>query len=692
MSLPPNYEEKVYAGVVGKLIGVYLGRPIEGWSFDRIASEVGDVDRYLNYLHDGPLVVADDDITGTFTFLRALADEGYDRNVTPEQIGNNWLNYAIERKSIFWWGGVGNSTEHTAYARLKSGIKAPESGSMATNGKVIAEQIGSQIFIDGWGMVAPGDPEFAADLARRAASVSHDGEAIYGAQVIAAMVSQAFVESDINKLLDTGLSVVPADSVVANVIRDVREWHATIPDWRESHKQIVANYGYDKYLGVCHMVPNHALIIHALLYGEGDFNKSQLIVNTNAWDTDCNAANVGCILGVRGGLATFDGDYDWRGPFADRLYLSTADGGRGISDAAIESVHVINAGRALAGEAPIAPKDGARFHFSFPGSVQGFEADPDAAPATIVNEGGKLVIRTSDATTEQPARALTPTFIPAESLTPKGMIGYGLYASPTLYPTQTVTATVIGLADNSGEIEARLSLRYYDGGDEYALVAGPSVTLAPGSESTLEWQIPDLGGLVIQAIGIEVIGTGGVALDRLDWSGTPTTTFARPEGSTGILWRRGWIDGVDHFDRWWPNAFRITQNDDRGLVSQGTREWTDYEATATINPALARNVGIAARVQGMTRYYALLLGNDRITRLVKMDDTETVLAEAPFDWDVFTPYTLSIVVNGSEITGSVVGGPTLTASDPGSRLTGGGVGLVIENGTLTCEAVSVRGI
>ena len=130
-------------------------------------------------------------------------------DLTPEQIGNTWLNYTIERRTIFWWGGVGNSTEHTAYERLKHGIPAPESGSRARNGKVISEQIGAQIFIDGWAMVAPGDPEFAADLARRAASVSHDGEAIYGAQVIAAMEAQAFVESDINTLIDTGLSVIP---------------------------------------------------------------------------------------------------------------------------------------------------------------------------------------------------------------------------------------------------------------------------------------------------------------------------------------------------------------------------------------------------------------------------------------------------------------------------------------------------
>jgi ADP-ribosylglycohydrolase len=691
MPLPPNYEEKVYAGVLGKLIGVYLGRPIEGWSFDRIAAEVGDVDRYLNYLHGGPLVVADDDITGTFTFLRALEDEGYSRDLTPEQIGNNWLNYAIERKSIFWWGGVGNSTEHTAYSRLKRGIKAPDSGSIATNGKVIAEQIGAQIFIDGWAMIAPGDPELAADFAKRAGSVSHDGEAVYGAQVIAAMEAQAFVERDIDKLLDTGLSVIPADSDIARVIHDVREWHATIPDWREAHKRIVENYGYDKFLGVCHMVPNHALIIHALLYGDGDFNKSQLIVNTNAWDTDCNAANVGCILGIRGGLSTFDGNYDWRGPVADRLYLSTADGGRGISDAVAESVAIINAGRALQGEAPIVPKDGAKFHFSFPGSVQGFESDPDAAPATIANEAGQLVVRTNNATSEQPARVLTPTFIPEESLTPKGMIGYGLFASPTLYPTQTVTAVVAGHTGNSAPVEARLVIRYYDADDNTALLSGDSAVLVAGEQATLEWQIPDLGGLTIQAAGIEVIGDGAVALDRLSWTGMPNVTFSKPDGATGILWRRGWIDGVDHFDRWWPDAFRIGKNEDRGLISQGTRDWTDYRVEATINPALGRNAGIAARVQGMRRYYALLLGSDKTVRLVKMDDTETVLAEAPFAWKVFTPYTLSIVVNGEEITGSIDGGPTLTASDPGTRLKGGGVGLIVEDGTLTCSGVSVRG-
>ena len=297
MSLSHDYVEKVYAGVLGKIIGVYLGRPFEGWSYERIMAELGAVDYYVHEKFKVPLVVTDDDISGTFTFLRALPDHGNSRDLTPAQIGNTWLNYLIENRTILWWGGLGNSTEHTAYLRLKSGIEAPRSGSIALNGKIIAEQIGSQIFIDGWAMVAPGEPELAVDLARRAASVSHDGEAIYGAQVVAAMEAMAFVETDINRLIDTAISFIPTDSTIYHLIADVREWHAQESDWRKTREKIAAKYGYDKYGGVCHLVPNHALIIHALLHGEDNFHQSMMIVNTCGWDTDCNAANCGLFAG-----------------------------------------------------------------------------------------------------------------------------------------------------------------------------------------------------------------------------------------------------------------------------------------------------------------------------------------------------------------------------------------------------------
>ena len=358
MTLPIDYNERVYAGVLGKIIGVYLGRPFEGWPYQYIMSKLGEVNYYVHEKLNLPLIVTDDDITGTFTFLRAMPDYGNTLDLTPAQIGQTWLNYIIEKRTILWWGGLGNSTEHTAFLRLKSGITAPQSGSIALNSKVVAEQIGAQIFIDGWAMIAPGDPALAADLARRAGSVSHDGEAIYGAQVLAAMEAQAFVEPDINKLIDVGISFIPKDSIITHMIGDVREWHAKDGDWHKTRQRIQDNYGYDKYGGNCHMVPNHALIILSMLYGDDDFQKTLMIVNTAGWDTDCNSGNVGCLMGLKNGLKGIDTGPDFRGPVADQLYMPTADGGRSISDALTETYQVINVGRALAGLPPAAPRMG----------------------------------------------------------------------------------------------------------------------------------------------------------------------------------------------------------------------------------------------------------------------------------------------------------------------------------------------
>lgn len=697
---PPDYAERVYAGVLGKLIGVYLGRPFEGWTYDRIMAELGEVDGYVHERRGKPLVVTDDDITGTFTFLRALEDHGAGLDLTPAQVGETWLNYVIERRTIFWWGGLGNSTEHTAYLRLKHGLPAPASGATATNGQTIAEQIGAQIFVDGWGMVAPGDPELAADLARRAASVSHDGAAIHGAQVIAAMEAQAFVEPDLGRLLDTALGLIPPDSVIRRLVDDLRGWHAAEPDWRRTRERIAADYGYDTYRGPCHMVPNHALIHLALLYGGDDFRRALTIVNTAGWDTDCNSGNVGCLLGIKNGLAGIDGSaYDWRGPVGDRMYLPTADGGRAITDALTETYHVVNAGRALAGEPPLAPKGGARFHFTAPGSVQGFAADPAGAPATVANAplpgvAGEhaLAIRYRGAGPGAPARATTATFVPPDAV---GMTGYQLVASPTLFPGQTVSARVAADPGDAAPATVRLVVGAYGPDNRSWTLPGPEATLAPGEARDLSWRLPAAGGYPVFGVGLEVAGVDGPAsgtvyLDRLGWAGTPTATLGRPEGEEpGDLWRRAWVAGVDQFEGRGTAPYRIVQNEGTGLISQGTREWEDVRVEAPIWSLLMRSGGIAVRVQGLRRYYALLVGPDGVARLVKARDGEATLAEAPLPWEAGRPYSLALQARGTRLDAWVDGRHLFGVEDAARPLLGGGVGLVCSEGCLSAGAVTV---
>jgi len=209
VSLPiSHFAEQIYAGVLGKTIGVYVGRPVEGWSYDAIQSRFGEVAHYVAQQLNAPLIVPDDDISGTFVFYRALADNGCPAHISAAQIGDTWLNYVIEDKTILWWGGLSRSTEHTAWLRLKAGIPAPRSGSTALNGRSMAEQIGAQIFIDTWAMSNPGDPERAAAMARQAASVSHDGLAVEAACFLAALEALAFVERDLGRLLETGRALI----------------------------------------------------------------------------------------------------------------------------------------------------------------------------------------------------------------------------------------------------------------------------------------------------------------------------------------------------------------------------------------------------------------------------------------------------------------------------------------------------
>ena len=697
MQLPKDYSERVYAGVLGKIIGVYLGRPFEGAEYDRIERELGEITGYVHERYKVPLVVTDDDISGTFTFIRALEDFAASADISAADIGRTWLNYLIEERTVLWWGGLGNSTEHTAYLRLKHGIEAPRSGSIALNSKVVAEQIGAQIFIDGWAMVAPGDPELAAALAAKAGSVSHDGEAVYGAQVLAAMEAAAFEESDIGTLLDTGLRFIPPDSVIARLIADLRAWHVADGDWRKTFARVQGTYGYDRYGGNCHMVPNHAIIILALLYGGGDFAHSLMIANTCGWDTDCNSGNVGCLLGIRNGLDGIDapdaaagdgGAGKWRGPVADRLYLSTADGGRCITDALQQSYRLINLGRALQGLDPVRPKGGARFHFSLPGSVQGFEAQ--GAATSVGNAGGRLALRFAGLGGTSTAGATTATFMPADA---DKVGGYQLLASPTLHSGQLVRAQVDLDAAADGAVACRLCATVFETDESSKELSSDAVEVAPGAGAELAWEMPDTDGQPIARVGIVVSAVAGevagtLYLDWLTWSGTPRANLSRPRGAAGERprnrffrpwWARAWVSGCSSLmAKNWAEPIRLIQNEGVGLAFQGGETWTDYRVTATVRLHMGTAGGIAARAGGMQRYYALLIGGDGVVRLVRHVNERTVLGEVPLVGEPTERHRLTLEVDGATIRGTVDDGPPLVATD--SALSGGAVALVGEEG------------
>jgi len=358
-----------------------------------------------------------------------------------------------------WWGGLGRSTEHTAYLRLKNGIDAPLSGSVKYNGETLAHQIGAQIFMDAFALMCPSNPEKAAYYVKQAASVSHDGMAVEAACYLAAIEASAFDESDINKLLDSNFKYVK-NLQLRNMIDDVRNICAkrNRNSWREARFDIAQKYGYDKFNGPCHIIPNHALVIASLLLAEDSFYDSITIASSAAWDTDCNAGNVGCINGIRLGLKSINEKPFLRDEVADRLLVVTSDGGSCLSDTVIETRKIVQAAEAINFGTPV--KKESRFDFSYPNSVQGFSYCPYVDKG-IFNKN-KTTFKSLksdnnpglDITCKNNISISTPTFIDFSELAKN----FSTIASPTLYEGQDISVKLT----SSNESEMSAYILYYD--------------------------------------------------------------------------------------------------------------------------------------------------------------------------------------------------------------------------------------
>ena len=159
-----------------------------------------------------------------------------------------------------------------------------------------------------------------------------------------------------------------------------------------------------------------------------------------------------------------------------------------------------------------------------------------------------------------------------------------------------------------------------------------------------------------------------------------------------LVWRRAWVDGMDLWEANWPEAYRLVQNQGRGLILQGTREWQDYQFEASITPWSMQAGGIGARVQGMQRFYALQLVKGNTVRLVKALDGDTILGEKAFEWESQRSYRLKIQVAGKRIKAWVDQQLVFDVFDEERPLLGGGVAYVVDQGHISSQAMRVKPI
>jgi ADP-ribosylglycohydrolase len=672
--LPSDYRDRVYAGWLGKCIGVRFGAPLEGWTYDEIRDNLGELDGYLNEA-PGKIFKPDDDTAMPMILIRALEDTGAGRDLSAAQIGDTWLNYLGDQQGTLWWGGYGISTEHTAYLNLASGIPAPRSGSIAQNGAALAEQIGGQIFSDIWGLVAPGDPALAADLSERASSVSHDGAAIDGGRFIAAMVSHAFDEADPEKLIEKGLSLVPADGEFARVTRAMLDFYREHPDdWHACYGYLRANFGYDRYPGMVHIIPNAGVVALALLYGEGDFSRTIQIANMAGWDTDCNVGNVGAIIGVAVGLQGIE--WRWREPMNDLLITASIVGTRNLLTIPQCADLFCRMRNQIAGESDDRLP---RYHFRYPGSTNNFLADGGRGRAielrhsTQVDRAGTLQASIRKLNKKGEIRLYTRTYYRPGELSGNY---YGATFTPLLHPGQTVRAEVYVPAGAPEALQASLYV-YDDNHRQHHQAVGER--LVPGQWQTLTFAVPPLAGVCLSRVGIVLRTTGpnwevgALHLRSLDWSGPPDyhVDFSREraEGSCISQWtklRGYWRLEVDqHYHGSGPGLCE---------TYTGDPDWTDYTVTVQLTPEIGDYHNVNVRVQGALRSYAVGLGpGGQAVLYRKSGQGYSMINTAPFPWQHGMTCTLTITATGDTLRAVVAGGgqeAVLEWQDPAPYLSG----------------------
>ncbi|MBV8587012.1 MAG: ADP-ribosylglycohydrolase family protein, partial [Verrucomicrobia bacterium] len=119
------------------------------------------------------------------------------------------------------------------------------------------------------------------------------------------------------------------------------------------------------------------------------------------------------------------------------------------------------------------------------------------------------------------------------------------------------------------------------------------------------------------------------------------------------------------------------------------RDWQNYSVQTAIIPDPAKSFGLAARVQGLSRYYALMLGPGQVLRLIRNYDSLEVLTEVRYHWSWSQRYHFNLKVTGTTLVGSINGTELIRYNDSNSPLLDGGIALACEEGLIRTDEVAV---
>lgn len=343
MSTNNKLQENIMGAWLGRCAGCLLGIPVETWSHNKIKAFLADTDnmpvksymrsdiderlrqkyeiqdrdldepygrKTVSWINNVDGCPVDDDINYTIMSLKILEQFGMD--FTSENVASAWLTSFPVLHAC--------TAERVAYRNILNGIFPPKSASYRNPYR---EWIGAQIRGDVFGYVNPGDPSKAAELAFRDASISHVKNGVYGEMWVAAMLAEAHCCEDVEKVVNAGMGEIPQNSRLHEELNRVLVMWKNGADSESLKKDVHKRYNENEWYDWCHTIPNAMIVCLSLLCSDTNFEKALGNAVTSGFDTDCNGATVGSIMGMIVGV---DGISDkWIEPLKGQI-STTVDG------------------------------------------------------------------------------------------------------------------------------------------------------------------------------------------------------------------------------------------------------------------------------------------------------------------------------------------------------------------------------
>ena len=333
----PEYDanglkKKIYGAWMGRVCGCMLGKTVEGIRTNELVPFLKETDNYPMHRYIYKSDVTDeiidkynfrfawqcyaDEIDGmpvdddtNYVVLAQVNIDKYGKDFTPYNVSHAWLTY--QGKDAYC------TAERVAFCNFVKGFVPPES---AVYKNPYREWIGAQIRGDYFGYINPGNPELAAEMAWRDASISHVKNGIYGEMFTAAMIAVAATTNDVEKIILGGLAEIPHTSRLYEDVMSVVDAFRKEMSQKDCFDMIHEKYDEYTFHGWCHTISNAMIVAAALLYGKGDFGRSICMAVETGFDTDCNGATVGSILGMANGI---DGipEY-WQKPINNKIHTT----------------------------------------------------------------------------------------------------------------------------------------------------------------------------------------------------------------------------------------------------------------------------------------------------------------------------------------------------------------------------------